>query len=163
MAESFGRHAEILPQWVRVQTSASVSDFMRATGEPGWMAASSDGQSIALQPLDLLGRKRILAQTLRHELTHLVVHRLSAKAVPRWFEEGAVLYLTGERIEAAPAVFKTGRELEVAITKPQSEGEMKAAYAQALKQVHQFVQRNGDAALWRALEHPETQDFGWPQ
>ncbi len=77
--------------------------------EPGWMAAASDGQSIALQPLELLARKQILNQTLRHELTHLVVHRLRAKDVPRWFEEGLVLYLTGERIEAPAARFKTTR------------------------------------------------------
>jgi len=80
--KELGVHAEILPPRVRVQTWAAVGDFMRATGEPGWMAASSDGKSIALQPLELLARKRILNQTLRHELTHLVVHRLRAQGVP---------------------------------------------------------------------------------
>src|ERR1035441_9635607 len=91
-----GTHADILPSRVRVQTWSSVADFGRATGEPGWMAAASDGQSISLPPLQILGRKRILKQTLRHELTHLVVHRMAAKDEPRWLEEGSVLYLTGE-------------------------------------------------------------------
>jgi len=156
-----GAHAEILPSRVRVQTWARVADFIRATGEPGWMAAASDGQSIAVQPLDLLARKRILAQTLRHELTHLVVHRTAAKGTPRWLEEGSVLYLTGERIETPPAAFKTNRELDEAITKPHSEAEMKAAYAQALERVRQFALRHGDAALWRVLEHPTAADLRW--
>jgi len=153
-----GVHAESLPQRVRVQTWTSVADFTRSTGEPGWMAAASDGQSIALQPLELLGRKRILDQTVRHELTHLVVHRLAAKDVPRWFEEGAVLYLTGERIETKPSAFKTGQELEVAIIKPHSEAEMKSAYAQALERVRHYARQQGDNALWRALQHPDAQD-----
>jgi stage II sporulation protein D len=156
-----GVHAEIPPPRVRVQTSASVADFIRATGEPGWMAAANDGQSIALQPLELLGRKRILTQTLRHELTHLVVHRLAAKGVPRWFEEGAVLYLSRDRIESLPSAFKTGQELEDAITKPHSEAEMKAAYAQALKRVQQFALRQGNGALWRTLEQPTAEDLRW--
>lgn len=154
-----GGRAEILPPRVRVETWATVGEFISATGEPGWMAATSDGQSIALQPLELLARKQILNQTLRHELTHLVVHRLCAKGVPRWFEEGWVLYLTGERIEAPASAPKTTRELEEAITKPRSEGEMKTAYAQALARVRQLTRHEGDAALWQVLEHPTANDL----
>jgi len=159
--KELGAHAEILPPRVRVETWAAAGEFIRATGQPGWMAASSDGQSIALQPLELLARKRILSQTLRHELTHLVVHRLRAKGVPRWFEEGWVLYLTGERIEAPATALKTARELDEAISKPRSEAEMKAAYAQALERVRQLARREGDTALWRLLEHPGAEDLRW--
>jgi stage II sporulation protein D len=159
--KELGEHAEILPPRVHVETWATVGEFIRATGQPGWMAATSDGQSIALQPLDLLARKRILNQTLRHELTHLVVHRLRAKGVPRWFEEGLVLYLTGERIEAPPTALMTASDLEEAITQPRSEGEMKAAYAQAQERVRSLARRQGDAALWRLLEHPGAEDLHW--
>jgi stage II sporulation protein D len=159
--KELGAHVEILPSRVRVQTWTRVADFVRATGEPGWMAAASGGHSISLQPLELLGRKHILSQTLRHELTHLVVHRMAAKDVPRWFEEGSVLYFTGERIETPPSSFKTLRELDEAITNPHSEAEMKAAYAQALERVRQFALRHGDAFLWRVLEHPTAADLQW--
>ncbi|HXW15285.1 MAG TPA: SpoIID/LytB domain-containing protein [Terriglobia bacterium] len=157
--KELGAHAEVLPSRVHVETWASVADFTRVTGEPGWMAASSDGQSIALQPLELLGRKRILNQTLRHELTHLVVHRLRAQGVPRWFEEGSVLYLTGERIETPAIALETPQELEEAVSKPRSEAEMKAAYAQALERVRQFARQRGDADLWRLLAHPSDTDL----
>jgi stage II sporulation protein D len=165
-------HAEILPPRTRVETWSSVGEFIHATGQPGWMAAASDGQSIALQPLELLARKLILNQTLRHELTHLVVHRLRAKGVPSWFEEGLVLYVTGERIEgsaAAPpssafprkggSTTMTEQELMRAISQPRSEVEMKAAYAQALDRVRRWAGQRGEAALWGVLEHPSQEDL----
>jgi stage II sporulation protein D len=161
--KELGAHAEILPPRVRVETWGSTGEFMRATGQPGWMAATSDGQSITLQPLELLARKHILNQTLRHEMTHLVVHRLRAKGVPRWFEEGWVLYLTGERIEAPATASMTATELEEAISKPRSEAQMKTAYAQALERVRRLARRQGDAALWRVLEHPNADDLRWLQ
>jgi stage II sporulation protein D len=159
--KELGAHAEILPLRARVDTWSSVAEFVRATGQPGWMAASSNGQSMALQPLELLARKRILNQTVRHELTHLVVHRLCAQGVPRWFEEGWVLYLTGERIETPTTALKTTRKLEETISRPRSEAEMKTAYAQALELVRRWAGRRGDAALWRTLEHPTADDLRW--
>jgi len=125
------------------------------------MAAASDGESIALQPLELLARKRILNQTLRHELTHLTVHRLRAKGVPRWFEEGLVLFLTGERIEPPATTRGSDRGLEETISQPRSEAEMKASYAQALGKVRRFARQQGGASLWRVLEHPTGKDLRW--
>jgi len=159
--KELGARAEALPSRVRVQTWAATEEFIRATGQPGWMAATSDGQSIALEPLALLARKRILNQTLRHELTHLVVHRLCAKGVPRWFEEGLVLYLTGERIEPRTTARAPEQKLEAAIARPRSEAEMKAAYAQAVDRVRRLARRQGDRALWRVLEHPSAEDLRW--
>ena len=159
--KELGGHAEVLPPRVRVETWGSVEEFIRATGQPGWMAASSDGQSIALEPLELLVRRQILNQTLRHELTHLVVHRLGAKGVPRWFEEGCVLYLTGERIPPPAATLIPETKLEESIAQPRSEAEMKSAYAQALERVRQYARRKGNAALWRILAHPGPDDLHW--
>jgi stage II sporulation protein D len=159
--KELGARAEALPSRIRVQTWATTEEFIRATGQPGWMAATSDGQSIALEPLASLARKRILDQTLRHELAHLVAHRLCAKGVPRWFEEGLVLYLTGERIEPHTTARAPEQTLETAIAKPRSEAEMKAAYAQALERVRRLARRQGEAALWRILAHPTAEDLRW--
>jgi hypothetical protein len=142
-----------------VRTCATAEEFIQSTGQPGWMAASSDGQAIALQPLDLLARQRIFSQTLRHELTHLVVHRLRAPGVPRWFEEGLVLYTTGERIEGNAGSFKTKQELERAISSPKSPAEMKAAYAEALAQVRELARSQGEAGLWHDLTNPGAEVF----
>lgn len=156
-----GAHAEVLPPRVRVETWATVQEFIRSTGEPGWMAGSSDGQSIALQPLELLARKGILQQTLRHELTHLVVHKLRSNGVPRWFEEGCVLYFTGERIDAVPDAATSAGALDQAISMPRSEAQMRSAYAQALERVRGVARRQGEAAVWRMLERPDARDTEW--
>ncbi len=158
-----GAHAEVLPPRVRVETWATTEGFIHATGEPGWMAAASDGFSISMQPLGLLARKQILDQTLRHELTHLVVHRLRAKDVPRWFEEGCVLYLTEERIDTPVNERMSASELEAAVANPGSEAQMRTAYTQALERVRRFAQRQGDAALWHALMHPDAEVMRWFQ
>ncbi len=159
--KELGPHAEALPSRLRLQTWATTEEFIHAAGQPGWVAAASDGESIELQPLALLARKRILNQTLRHELTHLVVHRLAAKGVPRWFEEGLVLYLTRERITSPSTARASEQGLEEAISKPRSEAEMKTAYAQALERVRQLARRQGNTALWRVLQHPSAEDLRW--
>jgi len=155
-----GLHAETLPAKVHVQTWPTTAEFAKATGQPGWMAGVSDGGSITLQPLSGLARKHVLEQTLRHELTHLVVHKLCAKDVPRWFEEGLVLYLTGEVISPPKGPWNLG-SLNDAITSPRSEEEMRSTYAQALERVRRLAQLHGEPALWQALEHPTAEMQGW--
>lgn len=155
--QGFGRK---LPPKVRVETWESTEEFIRATGQPGWMAAATDGRSIALQPLKKLHDRGILRSTLRHELAHFAVHQSRAPGVPQWFEEGFVLYLTGEPISSSPEV-RSDRRLEERIEKPRSEAEMKAAYAESLARVRNLAKKHDIAALWRILEHPSDEDLAW--
>jgi stage II sporulation protein D len=154
-----GARADVISGRVRVRTWDTTLEFLRATGQPGWAAATNDGASIALQPLSLLKRKGILETTLRHELTHLVVHRSRASSVPHWYEEGLVLYLTREHIEPLRNELSLGRNLEEAISKPRSEAEMKAAYALALERVQKIKAERGEEALWRILQDPSAKDL----
>ncbi len=96
---------------------------------------------------------------MRHELTHLVVHRSCASSVPHWYEEGLVLYLTHEKIEPLRSESSLGRNLEEAISKPRSEEEMKAAYALALERVRKIAAQQGEEALWRILHDPSAKDL----
>jgi stage II sporulation protein D (peptidoglycan lytic transglycosylase) len=146
---------------IRVRTWDSTEEFIRATGQPGWVAGTSDGRAIELQPLRTLVQKGILLSMLRHELAHLAVHRLRARAVPRWYEEGLVLFLTGEEPGVSADSLDTDRSLEESISRPRSEAEMKAAYACALELVRELARRRGDAALWQVLEHPTAEDLNW--
>ena len=156
-----GGRPELLPTRTRVRTWETTAEFIRATRQPGWVAASNDGRVIDLQPLDLLKRKGILDSTLRHELTHLVVRRRRAPEVPRWYEEGLVLYLTGEPAGDSRNRLDEHRGLEFSLSEPRSESEMRAAYAVALEQVREFARRRGEAALWQALERPSREDRRW--
>jgi stage II sporulation protein D len=157
--QELGSRAEVLPARVQARTWETTEEFIRASGQPGWVAASNDGQTIQLQPLRTLKHKGILASTLRHELTHLVVRRLRAPQVPRWFEEGLVLYLTGEQPGAGAGTSLSGRSLEEAVTRARSEEEMKAAYAAALARVRALARERGEPALWQILEHPTPTDL----
>jgi stage II sporulation protein D (peptidoglycan lytic transglycosylase) len=146
---------------VRVETWNTTVEFIHATGEPGWVAGSSDGKSIFLQPLGTLAAKGILDSTLRHELTHLTLHRLRAPGVPEWFEEGLVLYLTGEPIERGASSYVTSRSLGQALARPRSSAEMHAAYARAALLVRRMAERRGARALWQVLDHPSPGDLKW--
>jgi len=153
--------ADALPTRIRARAWQTTADFIHAARQPGWVAGTNDGRVIDLQPLDLLQRKGILETTLRHELTHLVVRRLRAEGVPHWYEEGLVLFLTGEPVESEPPALDRQHSLELSLTQPRSEAEMRAAYAQALKQVRELARRKGEAALWQILERPSPQDRQW--
>lgn len=157
----FADRASLLPTRIRLRTWGTTADFIRATRQPGWVAASNDGHIIDLQPLDLLQRKKILESTLRHELTHLVVRRRRAPEVPRWYEEGLVLYLTGEPVGESTYPLDPRRGLELSLTEPRSESEMRAAYAQALQRVKQLARRRAEPALWQVLERPTSDDLKW--
>ena len=161
--QELGEHAEVLPPRVRVQTWDTSQEFLLATGQPGWMAGASDGESIALQPLSLLAQKRILDGTLRHELTHLAVHKLRTQGVPRWFEEGFVLYLTRETIPLPSRSREISGTLDEAIAKPRSEAGMKASYAESLERVRRLARRHSEQALWEALAHPTAEMREWFQ
>lgn len=154
-------HLGEFPAKVKVETFATTADFVRASGLPGWAAASTDGKSILLQPLSTLKRKGILDSTLRHELGHLAIHRLRSPKVPRWFEEGMVLFLTGEKVAPTSPPDLGGRDLEQCISHPRSEAEMKAAYSVALNRVAGLAGEHGQAALWKTLESPSENDLHW--
>lgn len=156
-----GPRADVLPTRIRVRTWQTTADFIHATRQPGWVAGTNDGRAIDLQPLDLLKRKGILESTLRHELTHLVVRRLRAADVPHWYEEGLVLSLTGEPVESESRALDRHRSLELCLTEPRSESEMRAAYALALDRVRELARRKGEAALWQALGRPSPEDLRW--
>jgi stage II sporulation protein D (peptidoglycan lytic transglycosylase) len=151
----------VLPAKVRVETFRTTADFIRGAKQPGWVAASTDGVSISLQPLSTLERKRILISTLRHELAHLAVYRMRSPGTPSWFEEGLALYLTGEQVAGDSRFDFRGRTLEETVSKPSSEAEMKAAYARALGRVRNLARERGQAALLQILQHPSASDVRW--
>jgi stage II sporulation protein D len=74
----------------------TVAAFRDATGEPGWVAASTLGHTVRLQP-----RTR---GVLRHEAFHVLLGERAHPRLPTWFREGLAVWLSGEtpRREYAP-------------------------------------------------------------
>lgn len=131
-----------LPVTIRVYPDLDA--FRNATGEPGWVAARTSGQTIDLQPATVLQTRGILAQTLRHEVLHVAIERQAAPGLPVWFREGLVEYLAAPaktQPTAQPAV--TDADLEQRHDKQRAE----AAYADARDRVTALVNRYGEATV----------------
>jgi stage II sporulation protein D len=127
-----------------IEVYPTVEMFRHATGEPGWVAASTRHQRMQVQPLSVLREK--FETVLRHEFLHLLVEDNSQANTPLWFREGFVVYLGGDP-PAAQDVTMSGREIDLAIASRHSEDGMREAYAQAAAMVRDLDQRNGRSQL----------------
>jgi hypothetical protein len=139
---------------IELYVHQTTGDFVGATGQPAWVAAVTRDRRIETQPLDLLRRRGIVASTLKHEYAHAVIAALSGSRVPRWLEEGAAAFLSGEgrtlsRIHSARKL--SIDELEKRLGEPGSPLEMRQAYAAAYREVIAIVGREGESGLWRRL------------
>jgi len=81
---------------LEIRLNDSTGDFTARTGQPWWAAAATKGNRIELQPVGILKRRGVLVTTLRHELAHVVIDKVSGNRAPRWLEEGFAIYLAGE-------------------------------------------------------------------
>lgn len=88
----------------QIRIYPTVAVFRDATGEPGWIAASTRGQVIRLQPLS----SSLMRATLRHELLHVLVENRAHPTLPWWFREGIVLALN-ERHEPTSRSYESAR------------------------------------------------------
>ena len=81
-----------MPRDLEVRVYPDVETFRNATGEPGWVAAHTEGRRIHLQPAAILRSRDALESTLRHELLHVAVESQARPGLPVWFREGLVGY-----------------------------------------------------------------------
>jgi len=131
----------------KLKVYANVAAFRNATSEPGWVAASTRGQMIRMQPTAVLREAGTLESTLRHELLHVLVEEHAKAGTPLWFREGIVLYLSDQNSPRHPGGFESTAALEKALRAPQNEPELRRAYAEAEAKVAQLVSDHGKAAM----------------
>jgi stage II sporulation protein D len=138
---------------VKLKVYATVAAFRDATGEPGWVAASTRGRTIRMQPTDVLQDSGALESTLRHELLHMLIEEHAKPGTPLWFREGLVLYLAQPNDTArANGGFESVAALEKALRAPVSEQQMRQAYADAQSRVGKLVAQNGRETVIRWLQ-----------
>jgi stage II sporulation protein D len=137
----------------KLKVYATVAAFRDATGEPGWVAASTRGSTIRMQPTDVLQDAGTLETTLRHELLHMLVEEHAKPSTPLWFREGLVLSLAQPN---APTRSGGGVEnvstLEKALRAPLSEQQLRQAYADALARMSKLIAQNGRETVIRWLQ-----------
>ncbi|MCL4854768.1 MAG: SpoIID/LytB domain-containing protein [Bryobacteraceae bacterium] len=111
----------------------SVAGFRDATGQPGWVAASTRGTVVRMQPIALLRSLGTLEAVLLHESLHLLIESNAHPSLPEWFREGLALCLS----DSDAALQQRGR----AATK--AEASHRAAHRQAKERVERLLQRFG--------------------
>ncbi|HEY6945271.1 MAG TPA: SpoIID/LytB domain-containing protein, partial [Candidatus Acidoferrum sp.] len=132
-----------VPFRVRLQVFSSLDSYRNTTGQPGWVAASTRGQTIRLQPLAELRRRSILESTLRHELYHLLAETRASRKTPLWFREGLTLYLASPTVpDAAPSSLSAG-QIEEILKHGDTRENTERAYVSAHRIVADLVQRYG--------------------
>jgi stage II sporulation protein D len=132
----------------KLKVYPTVAAFRDATGEPGWVAASTRGRTIRLQPTDVLRDASTLDSTLRHELLHILVESHARAGTPLWFREGLVLYLAQPNdLMPSGATFDNVAALEKALRGPASELELRQAYADAQARVAKIAREHGKETL----------------
>ncbi len=133
-----------------VRVFPTVATFRDATGEPGWVAASTRSNIIRLQPPRVLSQRGALQSTLRHELAHILVESHANAKTPLWLREGLVLHFTTP--DGTPSSARWFPGVEQALRSPASEREMRLAYAAALSRTRTLIVRNGMANVLMWLE-----------
>jgi stage II sporulation protein D len=156
---------------VQLRVFPTMDAYRDQTGQPGWVAASTRGHVIRLQPLATLKSKGVLGSTLQHELLHLLVEQKAHAGTPVWFREGLVLFLSnspanatanGTAHQAAGAM--TIDQMETILEKSQKRDEMEKAYAAAQASVATLIHEHGKETVlgWlsRGIPRSITTDSG---
>lgn len=135
------------PRRFTVVVHPTVDLYRDLTGSPGFVAASTRGGVIRVQPAAILERAGRLRSTLRHEFLHALIGAHAKRPLPEWFSEGLALWL--ERPTAAPAALKPNTES--ALSSPVHEQALRAAYENARAAVAALVKRHGRARVLDSL------------
>jgi stage II sporulation protein D len=116
---------------ITVRAYRSTSAFRDATLAPGWVAAFTEGNWIATQPLPTLAARKILVPTLRHEFLHALVESQASPKAPLWLREGLVEVWNGDAKPTAPPPSLKLDQVDSALTRAATESESDAAHCAA--------------------------------
>lgn len=156
IAEKILRENEYNVGWeissrVKLQVFPSLDSYRNTTGQPGWVAASTRGQTIRLQPIEELRKRSILESTLRHELYHLLIEAHAAPKTPVWYREGLVLYFSNPNAANNSSSLMGADEIERILRHDDSRENMEEAYLSAQTIVANLVQQHGKQTVLKWL------------
>jgi stage II sporulation protein D len=129
-----------------VRAFASTPDFRDATLAPGWVAAFTEGNWIALQPLRVLMGRKLLGKIALHEFLHALVEEQTGAGAPLWLREGLVEAWAGEGA-AGPRPAMKLEQVSAVLAHAQSEAESEAAHHAAGWYAAQLLKRYGSGLV----------------
>ncbi len=116
-----------LPGMVEARTYATTADFVAGSGGRAFNLAVARGVRIHLQPGDVLLRRGEMANTLRHELTHVGLEGAARNGLPRWMNEGLAMMVAGEQ-RPETIRFRRLEALEDTLSRSASYSRLRSAY-----------------------------------
>ncbi len=126
-----------------VRVFASTPAFRGATLAPGWVAAFTQGNWIATQPLRTLAARHLLDITLRHEFLHALVESQAGTNTPLWLREGLVeVWADDSGREVRPPTLSCNA-VDAALADSSSEEESARAHHAAAWYAARLLQRYG--------------------
>ena len=126
-----------------VRAFASTLMFRSATLAPGWVAAFTQGNWIATQPLRTLAARHLLEATLRHEFLHALVESRAGASAPLWLREGLVeVWADDAGGENRPPALSRNA-VDAALAHAGSEEESARAHSASAWYAEQLLQRYG--------------------
>jgi stage II sporulation protein D len=143
-----GRRFDVRPL---IRVYPTIEAFRDDVGEPGWVAASTRGRVIRMQPVASLRERGVLESTLRHELAHVLIDSRAPSTLPLWFREGLVLWLTEPRGNPASTAVDLDA-LSRTLEHPQSEQELRRSYQAALGTLERLVRAHGRETVLSWIE-----------
>ena len=127
---------------IMVRAFRSTPAFRDATQAPGWVAAFTEGDLIAMQPLRTLAARKLLASVLRHEFLHALVEKQATGHTLLWLREGLVeVWSTDAAQGARPQLTLEATEQKLA--RAASEAESQSAHRAAAWYARQLLDRFG--------------------
>jgi stage II sporulation protein D len=136
---------------ITVRAFASTPAFREATLAPGWVAAFTEGDWIATQPLRTLAARRLLDAIMLHEFLHALVETEAGPQAPLWLREGLVEAWSetgsqpGSKTSAAPAL--KPEAVDAALAHASTEAESEAAHRAAEWYAKRLLDRYGRAKV----------------
>jgi stage II sporulation protein D len=127
------------PVTPQIVIAPSTEIFRQLTGQPGWMLASTGGDTIVLQPETVL-KKQDAEGTILHEMLHVLVEAEATSRAPLWLREGLVEFLASRATDSSP--MGTGAIAD-GLTHAESLSISQRAHAAAAAKVKAFVARYG--------------------
>lgn len=144
--ERLPQKTNLLDSGITVRVFPSTELFRQTTGQPGWVAASTQGKIISMQPVSVLEEKHLFAAVVEHEFLHVLVENESTAATPLWLREGLVEALGEQPGHATSAAWALAK-LDQQLSHPTSQASSSEAHAQAGLRVGEYLRRYGLAAV----------------
>jgi stage II sporulation protein D len=147
LAEAENRSGLVPRGTIAVRAYRSTPAFRDATLAPGWVAAFTEGDLIALQPLRILAARKLLESTLRHEFLHALVEEQATIHTPLWLREGLVeawsLSTPSDTARQVPRPTLTPEQINDKLAHAANETESEAAHRAAGWYARQLLERYG--------------------